>query len=133
MEDEVFIETNIEIGSVVGFSQYILNNGKLVSLFAEIHDKQFTCKNDFLSIAEYVINILKNRKKSRVLLEYNKDTDKIISKIGSYNIQEIIRLLKKNNISIDDKVISLNHVDDFLNYYKTYINDNKIKEIKGEL
>ena len=27
MEDEVFIETDIEIGSVVGFSQYILNNG----------------------------------------------------------------------------------------------------------
>ena len=133
MEDEVFIETDIEIGSVVGFSQYILNNGKLVSLFAEIHDKQFTCKNDFVSIAEYVVNILKNRKKSRVLLEYNKDTDKIISKIGSYNIQEIIRLLKNNNIIIDDKVISLNHVDDFLNYYKTYVNDDKIKGIIDSL
>lgn len=129
-DEYIFIETDIEIGSVVGFSQYILNNGKLISLFAEIHDKQFKCKNDFVSIAEYVINILKNRKKSRVLLEYNKDTDKIISNIGSYNIQEIIKLLKKNNISIDDKVISLNQIDDFLNYYKTYIlEDEKIEII----
>ena len=133
MEEEVFIETDIEIGSVTGFSQYILNSGKLISLFAEIHDKQFTCKNDFVSIAEYVINILKNRRKSRVLLEYNKDTDKIISKIGSYNIQEIIRLLKKNDISIDGQVISINHVDDFLNYYKTYMIEDENKKIIDKL
>lgn len=131
--EEVFIETDIEIGSVVGFSQYILNNGKLISLFAEIHDRQFKCKNEYVSIAEYVINILKNKKKVRLLLEYNKDTDKIISNIGSYNIQDIIKLLKENDINIDDTIISIDNLDKFFNDYKKYINEEENLNIISKL
>ena len=131
--EEVFIETDIEIGSVVGFSQYILNNGKLISLFAEIHDRQFKCKNEYVSISEYVINILKNKKKVRLLLEYNKDTDKIISIIGSYNIQDIIKLLKENDINIDDTIISIDNLDKFFNDYKKYIKKEENLDIISKL
>ena len=129
MNKHIYIETNIEINSIVALSQHIIND-RIITLIGEIHDHNFKCKNKTISLNKYIENRLKTNDKSAVFLEFNKDTDKI-KDLGSFNLKNIVKSLKKNNIHIPTKkcennkrIKSSDHRDYFFNSYNLYADDN---------
>ena len=135
--EQLFIETEVEIENVVAFSQFIINN-KLITIIGELHDKKFKCKNNPITLEEYVENRLISNDKACICLEFNKDTDKI-GDLGSLNLKKIVRVLKKNNIHIPSKkeqnnkrIKSMDYRDYFFNSYNLYADDKYFLKLKPD-
>ena len=70
-DDHVFVENpDIKLQSAVSFAQYVLDK-KLFTLIGEFHETEFECQDGYssMTIAEYVLKILRTNVNSRVLLE----------------------------------------------------------------
>lgn len=95
-----FIEGEVKLESVVSFSQYIFRDIRMITMIGELHNKNFSCKGESISIAEYCKRAVIHNPKCRVLLEYNKGDDP--TRIGSQAIRdtfiELTKIGKSNQI-----------------------------------
>lgn len=90
----VFIERQLNLNSTLTFLQTIYNKC-LITLLGEIHEKTWTCKPPFISIADYCLERVSKNKNCRVLLEYNPSADP--ERIGSEAIRSVYAFLKRMN------------------------------------
>lgn len=93
-DDFVLINYNYDMNSIISFCQFIINN-RLITLFGEFHDNNFTCGRRQKNVSDYILSCVKCNKNCKIILEYSDMFD--ISDINSKTMNDIYNILKKHD------------------------------------
>lgn len=91
----IYKETEYQLSDAIGFSQYVLDKQRLITLIGELHEKEFKCQYKSISIDDYCIKRLSKNSNCRILLEYNAGANPNL--IGSKTIRNIYNKLENKN------------------------------------
>lgn len=88
----VFYESEVKLKNIVKFSQWVVDQKRLITLIAENHNAKFDCgMNSEVNVSQYCLERIKQNPKTFVFLEYAPAIN--IEKISSKNIRQIYDVL----------------------------------------